>query len=229
MWVLKARGFDKDNVYSTKTIKHKVIMRYYPLNCYLENKIYYFTAVGVVEGDPKDVIAFFDDLRKDSKKSKYERYVIRLEVNGNFFVCTTAQSKNVKSENYVHLFYNPKFIHITPAVIDPKGYEEWNIAAIKRKDIEKGIKIGLRRYNAEILSFKKTKLKNFGILSVLPDITDKQKQAFLLASGGGYYEYPRKIGLKGLAKLMKISLSTYQAHLRKAEKHLLGFIAKRYF
>jgi len=229
MWLLKTKGFDKENIYSSKTIKHKIIMRYYPLNCYLENKTYYFTAVGIVEGDPSNISAFFEDLRKDSKKSKNKRYVVRLEVNGNFFVCTTAQNKNAESENYVHFFYDQKFIHITPAVIDSNGYEEWNIAAIDRKDIEKGIKIGLKKYNAEILSFKKTKLKNFGVLSVLPELTDKQRQAFLLASARGYYEYPRKIGLEGLAKLMKISLSTYQAHLRKAEKHLLGFIAKRYF
>ena len=44
-----------------------------------------------------------------------------------------------------------------------------------------------------------------------------------LAIKHSYYDYPRKIELEKLADIMKISYSTYQAHLRKAEKKLLPF------
>jgi predicted DNA binding protein len=67
-----------------------------------------------------------------------------------------------------------------------------------------------------------------GVLAVLPKLTNKQKQALDLAMKYDYYEYPRKIKLEKLAKFMKISLSTYQAHLRKAERKILPFVIKRY-
>lgn len=229
MWALKTKGFEEENIYGSKTAKYKVTMHYYPTNYYLEKGIYYFIAIGVIEGPEKNIKDFFNALKKDTKKSKTKRYITKLETHGNFFICVTAQHKNIESDRYVHLFYNPKIIHINPAIIDSKGYEEWNIAVLERKDLEKLIKIGEKKYNAKILSLKEAKIKNIGILSVLPELTEKQKRAFWLAFENGYYEYPRKIELEKLAKLMNISLSTYQAHLRKAEKSFLTFIAKKYF
>jgi len=229
MWVLKVRGYDEGNIYGSKTKKHKVVMHYYPLNYYLEKNIYYFIAVGLIEGEEKNIKEFFKDLKRDNKKSKNKRYVVHLEIDGNFFICITAQHKTIEVNKYIHFFYNPKIIHINPAVYDKEGYETWNIACLNRKEIDKLLKIGEKKYKAEILSFKEAKIKNIGILSILPEITEKQKKAFYLAYENGYYEYPRRIELKELAKLMKISLSTYQAHLRKAEKSLLTFIARKYF
>ncbi len=235
MWVLKTKGFDKGNIFGEKAIRHKVSIHYYPLNHYFEKGTYYFTAVGIVEGQESNIKSFFNDLRKDTKNSKIKRYVatkryvVSLEVSNNFFVCVTAQRNSIELNKYVRLYYNLKIIHINPAIIDSKGFETWNIALQKREDIEELIEIGEMKYNAEILFFKEMRLKNIGILSVLPEVTEKQKQAFLLAYGKGYYDYPRRIELEKLASLMKISLSTYHAHLRKAEKSFLGFIARKYF
>jgi predicted DNA binding protein len=229
MWTLKVKGFEKDNLFNSQAIKHKVSIHYYPLSHYLKNDFYYFTAVGIVEGNEKNVRAFFNDLKKENKKSKTKRYVVKLEINGNFYVCVSAQHKSVEAEKFVHLYYDPKIIHIDPAVIDSKGYETWNIAVMEKKDLEEPLRIGERKYNARISSLKETKLKNIGILSVLPEITERQKEAFLLAYENGYYEYPRQIELEKLAKKMNLALSTYQAHLRKAEKSFLGFIARKYF
>jgi CheY-like chemotaxis protein len=39
-------------------------------------------------------------------------------------------------------------------------------------------------------------------------------------------ELPRKVDLGDLAKLMKVSTSTYQEHLRKAESKLLPFFSE---
>jgi predicted DNA binding protein len=229
MWVLKTRGFDKENIFVNLVIKNKVSIHYYPVNHYLKKEIYYFIATGIVEGQENNIKTFFRDLKKETKQSPSKRWVEKLEIKGNFFICITAQHRNLELEKYVHLYYDPKIIHINPAVIDPKGYETWNVSVINKKDIEDLIKIGQKKYNAEILSFTEKNLKNIGILSILPEITDKQKNAFLLAHEHGYYEYPRQIELEKLAKISKIALSTYQAHLRKAERSFLGFIAKKYF
>jgi predicted DNA binding protein len=64
-------------------------------------------------------------------------------------------------------------------------------------------------------------------MTLHPELTDKQKTAIELAIKNGYYEYPRKIELKKLAKIMKVSYSTYQAHLRKAEKSLIPFFFEK--
>ena len=56
-----------------------------------------------------------------------------------------------------------------------------------------------------------------------PELTEKQKQAMNLAIKQGYYNYPRKISIEQLAKLSKLSFSTFHAHLRKAEQKLLPF------
>lgn len=229
MWVAKLKGYDAGNIYASRAFKYKVSMHYYPVNHYLKKNTYYFIAVGIVQGNENSVKDFFEDLNKEKKVSKHERYVVKLEVKGNFFVCITAQTQSEELKKFVHLFYNPKFIHIKPAVIDLDGYEEWSIAALERKDIEQLVKISKKKYNGRLLMLKETKLSNIGILSVLPEITDKQKKAFLSAVENDYYEYPRKIELEKLAAINKISLSTYQAHLRKAERKLLPFIAQKYF
>lgn len=229
VWVAKLRGLDKTNIYGTKAARHKVSIHYYPANHYLEKGRFHFVAIGLVEGPEKNVSAFFEELGQDNKPCKDTRYVVKLEREGNFFVCVTAQSKTAEAQAYVRFFYNPKFIHIRPAVIRPDGHEEWNVASLEREDLEKLLKVGREKYRAELLSVRKTKIGNVGILSVLPNLTERQKTAFRLAAENGYYEYPRKIELSKLSRLMHISLSTYQAHLRKAEKGLLLPIFGRYF
>jgi predicted DNA binding protein len=65
------------------------------------------------------------------------------------------------------------------------------------------------------------------IYSVLPNLTDKQKQAFDLAVESGYYGYPKKVKLISLAKRVGISLSTFQFHLANAEAKLMPFFSKK--
>jgi len=98
---------------------------------------------------------------------------------------------------------------------------------MERKDIEKLVKIGETKYKLKLLEFKQNKIKNLGYLTILPELTDKQKKAIELAIRSGYYEYPRKIHLEKLAKLSNLALSTYQAHLRKAERKLLPYIVSK--
>lgn len=227
MWIVKFRVFDEDNTYSTKTRKYKVNMHYYPVNYYIEKRIYYFIAIGILEGSESNKRKFFEALEKGKKISKVKRFVVNLEVQKDFFICITAQVRSVEFERFVHLYYNPKFIHIKPAIIKSDGWEEWEIATLNKKDIENLLKISVKRYKGKLLVLRKAKLSGIGILTILPKLTNRQNQALELAIENGYYEYPRQIELEKLAKLMKLSLSTYQAHLRKAEKKLLPFVYSR--
>ena len=60
------------------------------------------------------------------------------------------------------------------------------------------------------------------ITNVLPFMTERQKEALQLAVKNGYYEYPRQIDLMKLAKIMKVSYSTFQFHLRRAENKIMN-------
>ena len=62
------------------------------------------------------------------------------------------------------------------------------------------------------------------IYSSAPNLTDKQKNALSLAIEGGYYGYPRRITLEKLGKIQGMSYSTYQFHLRTAEKKIMPFL-----
>ncbi|MFW9993475.1 MAG: helix-turn-helix domain-containing protein [Candidatus Odinarchaeota archaeon] len=59
---------------------------------------------------------------------------------------------------------------------------------------------------------------------VKESLSPKQRQALTIAFNKGYYELPRKIFLELLAKEMDIHRRTYEEHLRKAEKKIMGFL-----
>ena len=55
----------------------------------------------------------------------------------------------------------------------------------------------------------------------MDNLTDKQKHAFDLAVEHGYYGIPKRTDLAKLSRMMKISLATYQEHLRRAESKII--------
>ncbi len=55
-------------------------------------------------------------------------------------------------------------------------------------------------------------------------LTFKQLRVLTLAFNSGYYELPRKIYLKNLAKEMNIHRRTFEEHLRKAEKKIMTYL-----
>jgi len=60
----------------------------------------------------------------------------------------------------------------------------------------------------------------------LPELTQKQKRALEIAINNGYYDYPKKIKMEKLAKIMGVSYSTYQQHLKTAEGKIVPSIYK---
>jgi len=227
MWTAKFRVFDENNILSKILRKHKVKIYYYPINHYVKDNRYYFIAAAIIEGNDKSISNYFRDLRL-LKNAKEGRILELLEIEGNFFTLITSHTIDSENKLFVKIAYNPSLIHYQPVIWHEDGWEEWNIASMERKNIENLIKIGRIKYKLDLLKFKQRKIENLGYLTILPELTDKQRKATELAIKNGYYEYPRKIGLEKLAKMSNLALSTYQAHLRKAERKLLPYIASRY-
>ena len=60
----------------------------------------------------------------------------------------------------------------------------------------------------------------------MPSLSNKQKEVIQLAVKRGYFDFPRKINLDGLAKELKLTKQTVQQHLRIAEKKLVPFLTE---
>jgi len=122
--------------------------------------------------------------------------------------------------------YNPYIIYAKPAIISPDGMEILEIASFEKKHLEKVISFLEKVTNAKLISMIQEKISGLSVATIAPKITMKQRGAFELALNNGYYNYPRKIDLKRLAKISGINFSAYHAHLRKAEKALLPYAYK---
>jgi predicted DNA binding protein len=223
MWTLKIKVREKWNIYNEKTAKHKVKLYFYSQNHYEENGKFYFVASGIIEGDEKQKRKFLLDLKKEKK-------VTNIEWNNDFFVCTYSEPKTSQRAEAVKIAYNPRLIFLKPTIIDEEGWEEWEIASTKRQDLEAFVKYAKTLPNVEskLFHLKQQKISSLMIYAMLPKLTLQQKKALVLAVENGYYGYPRKITLEQLAKQMKLSVSTYQFHLAKAEAKLMPFLMKRY-
>jgi len=65
---------------------------------------------------------------------------------------------------------------------------------------------------------------DFSPVSVLNQLTQKQREVLVAAYKMGYYDIPRKITSEQLAKNLKLVDSTVVEHLRKAEQRLITHI-----
>jgi len=214
MWTAKITFDGSTALIGSKTQKHKINILVFPLSYSYEKNSIIVHITGNILGKEENIKNFVKEFKK-------EKRVINFELNDNFFIGTIKEP--IKTKN----MYNKNLIHLAPTLIDENSQEHIIIGSFNKKFLEKAIKT-LKKYGKVKLNYiKEKKIKNISIIQQHPELTSKQKQAIELAIKHGYYKYPRKIELKKLAKLMKISYSTYQAHLRKAEQKLLPFFFEK--
>jgi predicted DNA binding protein len=68
---------------------------------------------------------------------------------------------------------------------------------------------------------------DFSPVSILNQLTQKQREVLIAAYKYGYYDVPRKITSQELAKKLGLVDSTVVEHLRKAEQRLITHIVER--
>ena len=172
----------------------------------MKKKLFVNTA-GRFFGDSSKLYKFLNYLKKD-------KHVKHLEEKNGFFMIQVQEDYSFK------YFYSPSFIYISPVLIDKKGKYHFNISSWERKDVEKLLKLVEKFPAYKLLSLKQEKIGDVSISKISPDLTDKQKNAMELAVKNGYYEFPKKITLKELAKIIGVAYSTFQQHLSYAEKKI---------
>jgi len=214
MWVLKLRLDYKNFLIGSLARKFNVDLTGYPLGHYKKGNDLYLTTAGLIIGDEKNKKLLIEYLKKSDNFSN-------IEINGDFVVSVAKQPAHLEP------VYNPRFIRPNPDFISHEGYHIWELASWNKQDLKPVIDIAKKYHQGKILKMRQEKLRNIAFTSFLPGLSDKQKKAFELALAEDYYSFPRKITVHKLAKLMKVSYSTFQEHLRRAEAKLVPSLKKR--
>ena len=217
MWILKLKLMHKDCHIVPRCEKFKVNSYAYPTSNYAKNRRKRVTAIHFLEGEEKNKKAFLRDLKKDKRVKK-------LESSGNIY---SYEVDLGKAGEHVQLYHSPEIAFVTPVINSKDGFEYWNVAAYNKTALMKFVK-SLKKHMDyfELLKFQDEKLKEVYFPNVLPELSLNQRKAIILAYQRGYYTYPKKTDLRKLAKEAKVSVATFQEHLRKAEIKLLPFIIR---
>lgn len=214
MWSVKFE-FDGSNIFlGNISKKYNIILTGYNISSYQKNKELYVNIVGNIKGELKDKKLIFNHL-------KNSKYVKKIEMNNDFLMVL------IKEDPEFMPFDSPYFIYASPVIIE-NGIYHYHLASWYREEIEKLLKYVRNNFKCKLQMIKDEKIKNISLIGIQPNLTAKQKKAYELAVDNGYYEYPKKIELKQLAKISKISYSTYQQHLKYAEKKLANFFCGKY-
>jgi len=217
MWVAKIRLADKKCIWATRCKKFNIYDYQYPLGIYKTNSDLVLMMYHILEGEEKNNEAYIKDIKKDKRVKK-------LEVKRNFMISLAIEKRTKEELKAFEALYNPKLIYIKPGINCPDGSEIWETGSFDREDLVKLFALVKKHYQGKLLFLKQIKVPKIFIPEIMPELTEKQWEAFKIASEQGYYEFPRKTNLHKLAKLAKISRPTFEEHLRKAEIKLLKFM-----
>lgn len=193
--------------------KYKLTILVFPMNRFSKGKDIFLTMGHIVLGEEENRQAYFAEI---SKNPKYEN----LEFEGNLVIYTLRAKKGA---THLQMYLSPELIFIKPMVVKPDGFEYLEVAALDKRVLTDFLKIAQKWVDIKLQKISKEKVRDLYIPHVMPDITEKQKFAIKLAYKNGYYAYPKQIEVQQLAKIAKLSPSTFQEHLRKAEHKLIPF------
>ena len=219
MWYLKFKIKHSDCVLAPLVEKYGLQVEFYPLGHYILGNYVYTSAIQTVKGDEGDIKNYIRDLKKDKRIQK-------IEVSKVIFTLT----KEPSSLKTYQAIYNSKLLYITPGFNSPDGKEIWEIACWDRKPLQDLINIMEKSPTTtyfKILRFEEKNMDDIYILQLFPQLPKKQKDAIELAYKSGYYQFPKKTDLNKLAKISRVSKSTFQENLKKAEARLMPLLLRK--
>ena len=218
MWV--ANLIIKHNcLIGNKCKKYKVSTISVPFDVYVDKNITYSPEFHTLWGDDNNIKSFIKALKKD-------RQLHNIEVNGNKVFLVEVIKRKIPVS--IRGSLQQKVIWTKPISINDKGEENWEIASWNKMYIIKFIEDVKKISNYVNVKFiKNTKLTDIYYTRLLPGLSKKQKESIILAFKEGYYNYPRKIDLHALSKIMKVSVPTFREHLKRAEEKLLPDLIKQ--
>lgn len=212
MWALKITASVDKTIVGNIAKKHQVLVNLYPL---LTNKVQdacLITYSGTVHGEESRIKEFLTELEELPQIENFDSY-------GNSFI-----GRYKEKEGYDH-FYNPEIIYFEPWVIDgAKSTHSLNLCSWDREHLSKIVELIGDKHNGRLLKITKKKLPSIFLFNIRPELTERQREAIELAVRHGYYDRQRRISVQDLAKIAKCAFSTFQVHLRNAERKTIPFL-----
>lgn len=219
MWITKLQLRHEDCPIVNRCQKFQILVFSYPSTWYVENGHSYATTTCYFQSaDEEKKKRFMADLKAD-------RRLTNVEISGDAF--TYEIDLGDKGE-HVQLYHTKQIFFVKPVVNHYDGHEYWEVASWKREELENFIKSLEKHMDVcKILKLEHSPLTDVHFPNIMPKLSPAQKNAVQLAYEHNYYSYPRKITLEELAKIAKVSISTFQEHLRRAELKLLPGIIEQ--
>jgi len=214
MWVARFTVTHKDSMTSPLTEKHNVTMLVFPMNSYVEKNKIFITAGHYILGKEEDKKKYFEEAIKNPR-------VLESDLSGDLLIYTFwAPLKNTHLLQWV----TPNIMFLKPTIVGPDGLQHFTMGSWKKENLTEVMeKIKPNTESFELESLKKEKVSDLFIPHIAAPLSKKQKEVLSLAYVMGYYKYPKKTNLEKMAKKAKLSPSTLQEHLRKAEEKIIPF------
>lgn len=214
MWLAKYKIKHSSCLLTPLCIKHNITDFVYLLNSWKTKKHVCYTELHILQGKEENKKKFLRDLKK-------KETVKKIEQTGSYIFTLNEEPPE---KEYYTLPFDPQLIQPKPIIVKPDGFEYWELACWDKKPLMQILNVPV--FKVEIRMLKQTKITDIFLPSIYPKLAPKQKQAIELAVKEGYYNYPRRIDLEGLAKIAKVKRQTLQENLRRAEKKLIPFLTE---
>ncbi len=185
----------------------------FPMNRFEKDGMIHLTTAHIILGKKENLEAYFEEIKKDKR-------LHNIEIEGNLVVYSIIAKKGA---SHLQMYLSPELIFVKPIIIKPDGFEYLEVAALRKSVLTDFLKIAQKWVHIELQRITNEKIRDFYIPHLMPDITEKQKEAIKLAYKNGYYSFPKHTDIQRLAKIAGMSPSTFQEHLRKAEQKLIPF------
>jgi hypothetical protein len=212
MWVLKLKAETGPHSFGYLAKKYGVSFSGYPVSSVRHEGHLMVRVAGFIEGVEKDVKRFVKAVRK-------EPFIDAITCKKNFGIAV------LKLPLKLEVLYDPHILWVQPSKYGKDGSQQLELACWEKEPLMKVLPLFT---NPQVLTFRQQKIDSIGLISIHPELTQKQRLALQLAVKHGYYGFPRKVTLEKLAQIMGVSFSTYQAHLAKAEAHFLPEMVEKF-
>jgi len=216
MWKAIFEGKHKSCILAPLCKKYNITDFVYLVNAWTEKDSFHYTEAHILQGDEENKKKFIRDLKKDKS-------IMKLEQRGNFII--TLNKRPSWMSVYLPL-WDKRIIQIKPLIQKPDGTELWEMACWDKEPLTHILERLPEEFEIKLRSIEQTKIDDIFLPHIMPNLSIKQKQVIQLAVKRGYFDFPRKINLDGLAKELKLSKQTVQQHLRFAEKKLVPFLTE---
>lgn len=214
MWKAIFEGKHKTCILAPLCKKYNITDLVYLVNAWEDKDAFFYSEAHILQGNEEDKKNFIKDLKKNT---------LKLEQKGNLIL--TLEKKPKWMAAYMPL-WDKRIIQSKPVIQKTDGTEHWEMACWDKEPLMQILERLPKEFEIKLKSITKTKLDEIFLPHIMPKLSDKQKQVIELAVKKGYFDFPRKINLDGLAKELKISKQTVQQHIRIAEKKLVPFLTE---